>query len=533
MNDEELVARLDSFGPVPGCQGRPAGLTRLLALRLHALCRAPGLSVRYTASQGPNSEVLASDLGPVLLRYLNTAGIGIELKEVLLVGESMASCRGLVVLNTFVSRLLPRSIAQFYPPLKVDRLPGALKMPISITIWAMAGEIHRKDPDQDEIPKLVERACEVAPEWCDAYPELRDSFEPPPPELPVTPPSLVAPPLRSTSLDRQSKRRQRGQVWTLTDEAQIQDRLNKLSSRKERNSGIDKVLKGLSLHCVRHLEHARQRQAVAVEQLEQRFPNFVPVCQWVADQIRLCALMHAPLRLPPVLLLGPPGIGKTMFCIELAQTLGAEVCIRSLGEMTASWLITGTSTQWNNGRPGVVAEHLSQCPKNRIPWFIFDELDKATGDRGFPVGPALLGLLEPYTAQRFRDEALEVEMDIRPAGFIFTANELERVRPELISRLHVISVPAPTAFEMPAVVASVDAQLRKEQPGLNKIFAPIGTEVLLHLEAQPPRELRRYLQLGYANAARRMAQKRGRRVLLPQDLPSGSGRSHFHDRKMH
>ena len=225
--------------------------------------------------------------------------------------------------------------------------------------------------------------------------------------------------------------------------------------------------------------------------------------------------------MPPTLLVGPPGIGKTMFCIQLADALDASVCLRSLAEASASFLIAGASTQWAGGKPGAVAEHLSRCPVDRAPWFVFDELDKATGDRAFPVGPALLGLLEPYTAKRFRDEALEIEMDVSPACFWFTANELDKVRPELVSRMHVIHVRAPTAFEMPAVVASVDAQLRKERPELTKVFAPLDTAVLLHLNAVAPRELRRVLQAGYASAIRRTSARRGRRSLRMDDLPGG------------
>ncbi|MES0873281.1 AAA family ATPase [Sinimarinibacterium thermocellulolyticum] len=510
MNDDDLVARFDALGPVPDWGDHPAGLTRLLALRVQALCRAQQFVHRRTTPSGPQACLLARDLGSVLLAYLAEAGIDIELQQTTAPGEAFTSCYGTVPLAA-TARLMPAAVTLFQPPMEHRLLPAALGIPASVAAWAMAAELDRVHGSSDKIRELIRQAHPLDPAWRLAYPDLAGRH-PLPLAVSVVVPQPPPPPRR---------RRRRGvQAWTLADEALIQDRLSVLSQLKERKPATETALVRLGLRCIRTLPLATQRHANAVEYLARRFPNFEPACRWVADQIRLCAIMRVPLHLPPVLLLGPPGIGKTMFCLELAQTLGAEVCVRSLAELSASWLISGASTQWAGGRPGAIAEHLAQVEPDRVPWFVFDEIDKAAGDRGFPVGPALLGLLEPFTAQRFRDEALEIEMDIRPAGFIFTANERERVRPELISRLQVIEVRAPTRFEMPAVIASVDAQLRKERPQLGKAFASIEASVLLQLEAVAPRELRRVLLAGYAQAARRPVHSRGLRRLLATDLPN-------------
>lgn len=540
MTDADVVARLDAIGPIPGCPSRPAGLTRLLALRLHAIARAWKTSRGFLSPKSGDKEVLASDLGPVLLEYLNASGVEVALTEMILHGERAASCRGVVVLDTLVSRLLPRSIARIDDePLEISHLSDPLRLPEPIVALVTAGELHRLNAKHEDIPKLAGQARYVESGWRDAYPELAKYAKLRADDQPVTlgtpaDSSAEAEDRRGADLKKRKRApRQKCAVWTLADKTAIRDRQAALIRLREPTPGLDSVLEGLALRAERKLSPARLRQAEAVTVLAQRFPNFAGVCSWVVDQVRLCALIRAPLHLPPVLLVGPPGIGKTMFSIELAHTLNAETCVRSLAELSASWLITGNSTQWSNGRPGIIADYLSRCSTDRVPWFVFDELDKATGDRGYPVGPALLGLLEPYTAQRFRDECLEIEMDIRPAGFIFTANDLSQVRQELISRLHVIAIPAPTPFEMPAVVASVDAQLRKEQPALNKLFAPINAEVSLHLGTQPPRELRRNLQQGYANAVARTATLRGKRVLQLSDLPGPARQTNEVDLQLH
>lgn len=510
MNDQDLVQRFDALGPLPGVRDHPPGLTRLLALRVHALCREQRVVSLHSIPDRPRCWLMASDLGSVLLAYLQQEHIDVELHQAVPPREVLPSCLGLVPLEP-IGRLLPVALARFLPPLQINCLTGGLKMPVGLALWAMAAELDRVGAKENTIRETIALARPLDPAWRLAYPELATRY-------PTTPPP--PPPAKPALLKRRKTRRLGAQVWKLADDALILDRLQALEKLKDSKASTVSALERLALTCVRTLPRATLRQAKAVEQLAQRFPNFAPACEWIVDQIRLHTLFRQPLHLPPVLLLGPPGIGKTMFCMELAQAVGAQACVRSFAELTASFLITGGSTKWANGGPGAIAQHLSECPVDRVPWFVFDEVDKAAGDRSYPLGPALLGLLEPITAQRFRDEALEIEMDVRPAGFIFTANELARVRLELVSRLKVIEVRAPTSFEMPAVVASVDAQLRKEQPKFRKLFAPIDAQVLLQLEAIEPRELRKVLITAYANAARRAPDARGQRRLLAQDLPS-------------
>ena len=533
MNDEQRIIQLEALGPVPGCEHHPAGLTRLLALRLQAISKANRyVNVRQTGSP-TYLAVLVEDLGPVLMTYLACEVLPLEMQSVVSPGEIVPRVRGVVRLAP-IGRLLPPALWELHPAPHDNQLPGALGMTAMLMRWVLAGELLRLKGHKDDIAELIGQATGLDPEWIQAYPELSPVQVPlPEPEPPSLPTALNQ---GEKLTDAHSSRRYTPRPrhnWIVADAEALLARSKALAALKDRKSLTETVLNDLLSRNLRDLPMARRRQADIVERLIERFPNFEPVCSWVADQLRLCAITRKPLRMPPTLLVGPPGVGKTMFCIELAEVLGASICMRSLAEASAAFLITGTSTQWAGGRPGVVAEHLSRCPVDRAPWFVFDELDKANGDRAFPVGPALLGMLEPYTAQRFRDEALEVEMDIRPATIFLTANDLRQVRPELTSRVHVIHVRTPTAFEMPTVVASVDAQLRKERPELAKVFSPLDTAVLLHLNSVAPRELRRVLQAGYASAIRRKSVTRGRRSLQVDDMPSVGGWMPYAERVLH
>ena len=76
-----------------------------------------------------------------------------------------------------------------------------------------------------------------------------------------------------------------------------------------------------------------------------------------------------------------------------------------------------------------------------------DEVDKIGVSAQCPVLPVLLDLLEPNTAQRFKDEFFGMEFDASRMVFILTANSLEGVPAALLSRVEVFEVPRPAAVQ--------------------------------------------------------------------------------------
>jgi ATP-dependent Lon protease len=534
MMDTDIVERFESFGPVPGRRSSPAGLTRLLALRVVAL-RLSSRHLNLSDGRQWKDCVLATDLDTTLLDYLAELQVVPELAAVSDPDEQTQTLRAVVLLAPIWVRL-PGIAARICKPTQADELADVLRIPRPLCRWALAGELNRLHAQTDMQEKLVTSARGVEASWIEAYPDLlHDIGSPPVVEREVPMPLKVAlPDVRPAVPTAKRRPRRKAGHWQLADATVITQRLADLpKSEKGVQHPLEPMLRRLLDGATRALPLAELRTADAVERLVDRFPNFAPVCTWVADHVRLRAATREPIHLPPLLLVGPPGIGKTMFCHELGSLLRASVCMRSLAEMSASWMLVGASLQWARGEPGVIAEHLSRLPERSLPWFIFDELDKAGGERNYPVTPALLGLIEPYTACRFRDEALAVELDVSRACFLFTANKRARVPAPLLSRVQVLEVRAPTAFEMPAVIQSVDAQIRREQPALSRVFAPLRTPVLLQLQAVAPRELRRHLLQAYANAVRRTPCLPGRRVLMPSDLPPEAGMGTPDERTLH
>ena len=96
----------------------------------------------------------------------------------------------------------------------------------------------------------------------------------------------------------------------------------------------------------------------AMEHLYDELPNFHEVLDDIRRQLALCHDSRDALEITPMLLLGPPGVGKTHFAREVAKLLGTGMGFISMSSLTAGWVLSGASSQWKGARPGKVFETL-------------------------------------------------------------------------------------------------------------------------------------------------------------------------------
>lgn len=188
--------------------------------------------------------------------------------------------------------------------------------------------------------------------------------------------------------------------------------------------------------------NAEQINALA-DRLRAQFPNFHEAIEALEASFAL-AIDDPDYVIPAVLVHGEPGIGKTTFAMALADELKVSFEMVSGGSMQGSFDISGTSSHWTNAAPGKVIRALAEG-KSASPVFLIDEIDKVSGDDRFSPIPTLLDLLEHRTAQRFRDEAIQLSFDASKIVFILTANDLTAVSSALQSRVQVIKIQPPTA----------------------------------------------------------------------------------------
>jgi ATP-dependent Lon protease len=311
-----------------------------------------------------------------------------------------------------------------------------------------------------------------------------------------------------------------GVPWSLCDGKLARDRAGEKDSKSlaERVT----VLNQLAERPLRWLPAVTPDNLAGVRGLVRSYPNFEPAIGVIVRHLCLLRLGRAALRLPPLLLAGPPGVGKTRFALALAGALSMHLRIQSMAEATANWILTGNSRSWHNGSPGVIARTVAECPTGKVPLVLLDELDKASGEYRYPADTALLGLLERETARQFRDENLDLPLDLSPVSFLLTANRIDRIRPEVLSRVTLVDIPAPNTEQMPAIVRSVDAAIREEYPQLDQAFDPLDDAVVVACGTHPPRDLRRLLLEAYARAAEREAGRTQGVELRAQDLEAAA-----------
>jgi ATP-dependent Lon protease len=249
-----------------------------------------------------------------------------------------------------------------------------------------------------------------------------------------------------------------------------------------------------------------------IDALCAELPNFTSVLEDIRKHIALCIGSDDPVELPPMLLLGPPGIGKTHFARRLSQMLGTGFGFVPMSSLTAGWVLSGASSQWKNAKPGKVFDTFLNGDYAN-PVIVVDELDKASGDGQFDPLGALYELLEIDTATRFIDEFVELPIDASGAVWLATANDPARIPEPLLSRLSVYEVEAPDAEGSARIAAAIYADIRNSHDWGRQFPEALGGDALDKLAALPPREMRRAVQAGFGNA--KLA---GRDEVLPDDI---------------
>ena len=242
----------------------------------------------------------------------------------------------------------------------------------------------------------------------------------------------------------------------------------------------------------------------SLDKLRLMFPNFEKFINFLENNYYLNSLGNNEFYFPPSLLNGPAGIGKTFFLSSLAKAAKTSYSMISMESVTASFMLTGSNSQWENGSPGEFFNNaISSEYANNI--LLLDEIDKCRKGNYFSVENSLLPLLEIHTAQNFKDEFVPLKLDISKMIWLATSNNLNDISLPIRSRFEIFNIKAPNFEERKLLAQSIYSTLLENNHWGKGFVSHVNESVLdcLCEDDASSRDLRKNITRALAKSAAR------------------------------
>lgn len=247
-----------------------------------------------------------------------------------------------------------------------------------------------------------------------------------------------------------------------------------------------------------------------LSRLAAQAPNIARAVEVVRRAAILSRHGGTPLQVPPIVLVGPPGCGKTRYATALAHVLGVTSTTIVGSTITDMGKLIGYHPSWKGAAPGLVAKSLLSC-QTSSPVIVVDEAEKISAIDGLtcPLN-ALLTAMDPSTAQAYRDGYYDVPMHAGHLIWLLCINDTTGLSEPLLDRCVVIEVSALSGAERHQVLDDLAADIL-----LDHGIAPstLGADALAVLDGIGLRRARAVVSAALAGAL-----ETGRDILTAEDL---------------
>ena len=188
-----------------------------------------------------------------------------------------------------------------------------------------------------------------------------------------------------------------------------------------------------------------------------------------------------------IILVGPPGVGKTSVGKSIANAMNKKFYRFSVGGMRDEAEIKGHRRTYIGAMPGKIIQGL-KITKSLSPVFLIDEVDKMGSSHNGDPASALLEVLDPEQNVNFRDNYLDLPFDVSNVFFILTANTLDTIPLPLLDRAEIIELSGYIDQEKLEIAKKYLIPKNLEKNGLKKNQVKYTKDALYRIAEEYARE---------------------------------------------